>query len=220
MGQLVTNHGLLGNSACVDRHATATVNTLFIFCFSYTVNVPNFVTWAHLIFHYGPVNSPSPVHSGVICGGPMQLTVGADKSLGRPGRKANVSVRMAWISFGALPCRKRNLIAARVSILLKSHRSLTYFRACFIPGRAKNLSVPGIYNFAWNLAVLSYMTMNKACIYLWNEPVKYSLVQLVFFWWRKVMLVLFHASRKVTGGLPCHIKYVTIFVPRTAFFIT
>jgi len=33
---------------------------------------------------------------------------GADKSLGRTGRKqANVSVRMAWISFGALPCRKR-----------------------------------------------------------------------------------------------------------------
>jgi len=33
---------------------------------------------------------------------------GADKSLVRPGRKqANVSVRMAWISFGALPCRKQ-----------------------------------------------------------------------------------------------------------------
>jgi len=33
---------------------------------------------------------------------------GADKSLARPGRKqANVSIRMAWISFGALPCRKK-----------------------------------------------------------------------------------------------------------------
>ena len=32
----------------------------------------------------------------------------ADKSLARPGRKqANVSVRMARISFGALPCRKK-----------------------------------------------------------------------------------------------------------------
>jgi len=32
----------------------------------------------------------------------------ADKSLARPGRKqANVSVRMAWNSFGALPCRKK-----------------------------------------------------------------------------------------------------------------
>jgi len=33
---------------------------------------------------------------------------GADKSLARPGRKeANVSVGMAWISFGVLPCRKK-----------------------------------------------------------------------------------------------------------------
>ena len=30
------------------------------------------------------------------------------KSLARPGRKqANISVRMAWILFGALPCRKK-----------------------------------------------------------------------------------------------------------------
>ena len=35
---------------------------------------------------------------------------GADNSLARPGRKqANVSVRMAWISFGALPCKKKKL---------------------------------------------------------------------------------------------------------------
>ena len=35
---------------------------------------------------------------------------GAVKSLARPGRKqANVSVRMAWISFGALPCRGKKL---------------------------------------------------------------------------------------------------------------
>jgi len=33
---------------------------------------------------------------------------GADKSLDRPGRKqANVSLRMARIYFGALPCRKK-----------------------------------------------------------------------------------------------------------------
>jgi len=35
---------------------------------------------------------------------------GADKSLARPGRKqANVSVRMACISFGAFPCKKKKL---------------------------------------------------------------------------------------------------------------
>jgi len=68
---------------------------------------------------------------------------GADEFLARPGRKqANVSVRMAWISFGALPCRKRNLMTSRVSILLKSRASLTCFRACFLPGRAKDLSAP------------------------------------------------------------------------------
>ena len=44
--------------------------------------------------------------------------------------------------FGALPCRKKNLMTARVSMLLKSRASLTYFRACFLPGRAKDLSVP------------------------------------------------------------------------------
>jgi len=35
---------------------------------------------------------------------------GADKSLAQPGRKqANVSVRMAWISLGALYCRGKKL---------------------------------------------------------------------------------------------------------------
>jgi len=42
----------------------------------------------------------------------IHVNRGADKSLARPGRKqANVSVRMALISFGSLPCRgkKKNL---------------------------------------------------------------------------------------------------------------
>jgi len=68
---------------------------------------------------------------------------GADKSLARPGRKqANVSDRMTCISFGALPCRKNNLMTARVSMLLKSRTSLTCFRACFLPGQANDLSAP------------------------------------------------------------------------------
>ena len=38
------------------------------------------------------------------------MYMGAEKSLARPGRKqANVSVKMPWISFGALPCRKKKL---------------------------------------------------------------------------------------------------------------
>jgi len=40
----------------------------------------------------------------------FEKITGADKSLALPGMKqANVSVRMAWISFGALPCRKKKL---------------------------------------------------------------------------------------------------------------
>jgi hypothetical protein len=50
---------------------------------------------------------------------------------------------MAWISFGAFPCRKKeNLMTARVSLLLKTHASLTCFRAYFLPGRARDLSAP------------------------------------------------------------------------------
>ena len=61
----------------------------------------------------------------------IQLYRGADKSLARPGMKqANVYVRMAWISFGALPCRKKkNLMTARVSMSLKSRAFLTCFQA-------------------------------------------------------------------------------------------
>jgi len=67
---------------------------------------------------------------------------GAGKSLARRGRKqVNVSARMAWISFGALPCReKKKLMAARVSMLLKSRPSLTCFLVCFLPGGTKDLS--------------------------------------------------------------------------------
>ena len=82
---------------------------------------------------------------------------GADKSLDRPGRKqANVSVRMAWISFGALPCRKRNLMTARVSMLLKSRASLICFWACFLPGLAKDLSsTPGsVLSFFYHIQYL------------------------------------------------------------------
>jgi len=42
---------------------------------------------------------------------------GADKSLALPGRtQPNVSVRMARISFGAMPYRKRNTMTARVAM--------------------------------------------------------------------------------------------------------
>jgi len=66
-------------------------------------------------------------------------------SLARPERKqTNVSVRIAWISFSALQ-GKNNLMTACVSMLLKSRASLTCFRACFLPGRAKDLSASRYY---------------------------------------------------------------------------
>jgi len=71
---------------------------------------------------------------------------GADKSFARPGRKkTNGSGRMGGISFGAFPCGGGGggkLMTARVSMLLKSSASLTCFRACFLPGRAKVFSSP------------------------------------------------------------------------------
>jgi len=42
----------------------------------------------------------------------------ADKSLAQPGTKQpNVSVRMAWISFGALSCRKKNYDSSRLDVV-------------------------------------------------------------------------------------------------------
>jgi len=49
---------------------------------------------------------------------PMVKYKGADKSLARPGTiQANVSVRMALISFGALPCKKKKLDSSRLDVV-------------------------------------------------------------------------------------------------------
>ena len=55
-----------------------------------------------------------------------------------------------WREFPSAPClaEKRNLMTARVSMLLKSRASLTCFRACFPPGRAKDLSAPRYRHYA------------------------------------------------------------------------
>ena len=47
-----------------------------------------------------------------------------------------------WREFTSASCLagKKNLLSARVSMLLKSLTSLTCFRACFLPDRAKDLS--------------------------------------------------------------------------------
>jgi len=48
-----------------------------------------------------------------------------------------------WREFPSASClaeKKKNLILAHVSMLLKSRASLPCFRSCFLPGRAKDLS--------------------------------------------------------------------------------
>jgi len=51
-----------------------------------------------------------------------------------------------WLEFPSAPClakkEKKTFMTARVSMLLKSRASLTCFRTCALPGRAKDLSAP------------------------------------------------------------------------------
>jgi len=50
-----------------------------------------------------------------------------------------------WREFPSAPCLaggEKNLMTASVSMLLKSRSSLTRFRGCFLPGRAKDLLAP------------------------------------------------------------------------------
>ena len=50
-----------------------------------------------------------------------------------------------WREFPSARClagKKKNSMTARVSMLLKSRASLTFFRVCFLHGRAKDLSTP------------------------------------------------------------------------------
>jgi hypothetical protein len=51
---------------------------------------------------------------------------------------------LEWREFPSAPCisgKKKHLITARVSMLLKSRASFTCFRACFLPGWAKDLLI-------------------------------------------------------------------------------
>ena len=50
-----------------------------------------------------------------------------------------------WREFPSAPClAKTKLMTARVSMLLKSCALLTCFWACFLPGRAKDVSAPPV----------------------------------------------------------------------------
>ena len=49
---------------------------------------------------------------------------------------------------------KNNLMTARVSMLLKSRASLTCFRACFLPDRAKDLLAPRHVTLSFTIKLL------------------------------------------------------------------
>ena len=65
---------------------------------------------------------------------------------------------------------KKNLMTARVSMLLKSRASLTCFRACFLPGRAKDLSAPQYFRF------VRFYVYDDCCIFT-AQPECLGLVQ-------------------------------------------
>ena len=65
----------------------------------------------------------------------------------KPDQEGNTLMFLSELrEFPSAPClagkEKKNLMTARVSMLLKSRASLTCFRACFLPGRAMDLSAP------------------------------------------------------------------------------
>ena len=69
---------------------------------------------------------------------------GADMSLARLGRKqANISVRITWISFGALSCRKKKPDDSSRLDVVKTTSVPDMLPSCFLPGRAKDLLAPG-----------------------------------------------------------------------------
>ena len=96
-----------------------------------------------IVNRYTDWSIPAPVHYSVLLSIAKIIYRGADKSVAQPGRKqTNISVRIVWISFSTLPCRKKkNLMTARVLMVLKSCSSLTCFWACFLPGWAKDLLI-------------------------------------------------------------------------------
>ena len=62
-------------------------------------------------------------------------------------------------------------MTARVSMLLKSRASLTCFRACFLPGRAKDLSAP-LYNPPSHAAVTPFVPSGLQAVPLQGKAPK------------------------------------------------
>ena len=82
----------------------------------------------------------------------------------------SVSVRMAWISLGALPCEKKNLITARVLVLLKSRASTDMLP--FSLYNKKRLSIRHMNGrlFPTSLSIPSYDMGSRSGLELISSP--------------------------------------------------
>ena len=98
-----------------------------------------------------------------------------------------------WREFPSAPClaggKRKTLMTARVLMLPKSRASLTCFRACFLPGRAKDLSAPR-YNEA---CLCKNCCHGEAICITYSECVCVCVC---------VVLVTQHAKRKLCIILP------------------
>ena len=88
-----------------------------------------------------------------------------------------------WRELPSAPCLegKKNLMTARVSMLLKLRASLTCFRACFRPGWAKDLSAPQYICVFWDVSLCGWVNSSpcfKGYIYIFTQIYKWFLERL------------------------------------------
>jgi len=95
----------------------------------------------------------------------------ADKFLARPGRKqANISVKKAWISLGALPCRKKKTWWQLASRCCWNRARLWHASELFfLPGRAKELSAPRYMSDFYHVCCLSHSASSDRYNNVWRR---------------------------------------------------
>ena len=106
----------------------------------------------------------------------------ADKSLAWPGRKqANVSVRMAWISFSAFPCRKKRKLddSSHLDVVEIAHvpdMLPSLFPSWSGSGLISTLIClhrllsPVLYGSGWSAFCHGHFICNAHCIWGWVGP--------------------------------------------------
>ena len=116
-----------------------------------------------------------------------------------------------WRKFPSEPCLagKKNLLTARVSMLLKSRASLTCFRACFLPGRAKDLSAPRYICSRIFMACLpaSLFVCQSAHLLPSDRNLNNFWMADIFFLYILQKLVVTEVSPRVFQGLLSHVIY-------------